>query len=215
MGMHNCSLTEQEMKWLYQQSLKVTYSKGETIIKQGTFATHVLLLESGLTKIVIESENKKRMAVEVVTPSSFIGLPFLHPEYFRFTVEAMKETILRQIRRDVYSEMMLTRETTGQRFMDGYGEYYSQLLHKLEINSTRNNHGKLAHVLITLYEDTYYEEEIFRHLTRRDLSELAAISRESTNKILKELRHDRIIDITREGIELKQPDLLRRLSMIG
>jgi CRP-like cAMP-binding protein len=52
-------------------------------------------------------------------------------------------------------------------------------------------------------------------LTRKDLAELASISKESTNKILKELQHDGIINISDGTIKITEPGLLQRLSLIG
>lgn len=213
--MYHFYFTEEDLEWLKQNRSEVTYSKGETIIKQGTFATHVLFLKAGLAKIIIEAENKKRLAVEVVPPGSFIGLPFLHTEYFRFTVESMKKATMHQIRRRAFRKVLENNVEARQNLLYHYSDYYTGLLYKLEINSTRNNHGKLAHILYALSDETYTKEDIFCHLTRKDLAELASISKESTNKILKELKHDCIIDVTQEGIDVVQPELLKRLSMIG
>jgi CRP/FNR family transcriptional regulator len=214
-GMDNFYFTDDDWKLLDKNRIEITYSKGETIIKQETFATHVLFIKSGLAKVMVEAENRRRLAVEVVASESYIGLPFLHTDHFLFTVEAIKETTLYQFRREAFSQVINNNTEAKHQLINRHSQDYIQLLHKLEINSTRNNHGKLAHVLYSLCSENYQEEDIFSYLTRKDLAELASISKESTNKILKELQHDCIIRISQEGIKVVKPELLKRLSMIG
>jgi CRP/FNR family transcriptional regulator len=213
--MHNFSFSKNDLQLLHKNSNEISYSKGETIIKQGTFATHLLFLRMGLVKIVLEAENNKRLGVQIIPPGNYIGLTFLESDCFHFTVESIKESKLYQLKKEALYGIIESNYSVYHQLMNVYKNSYQQLLHKLEINSTRNNHGKLAHVLYTLSESSFIEEDIFRYLSRKDLAELASISKESTNRILKEFQHDRLIAINQERIEIKKPELLRRLSLIG
>jgi CRP/FNR family transcriptional regulator len=213
--MHGFNFTEEDEKLLNQNMSEVYYSMGENIIKQGSLATHVLFLTSGLAKIYVQAENKRRMAVDVVLPQTFIGLPFIQTKFFQYSLEALSDVVFYQYRMSAFIEVIKRNSLSKENLMACYRAYYTQLLYKLEINSTRNNHGKLAHTLYSLYNRSYLEPELFCYLTRKDLAELASISKESTNKILKELQHDGIINISDGTIKITEPGLLQRLSLIG
>lgn len=212
---NDLGLSVEDMEFLSQNSKQVEYAPGETVIKQGTFAAHVFYLKKGLVKVILESSNSKRVALKLLASGSFFGLPFLHTEYFHFGAETLKGSVICQIRKEPFLRL-IERNLEANRFMlDWYSRQYQDLFNRLEVSSTRNNHGKLAALLYALCDDIYTREQAFDFLTRRDLAELAFISKESTNKILKEFENDRIIAITPQGIQVIKPDLLRRLSMIG
>jgi len=208
-------LSADEMELLSQNSKEVVFSQGETVIKQSTFAEHVFYLEKGLVKIILESEYRKRFACGLLSSGSFFGLSFLHSEHFHFGAETLKESTICQIRKDAFRQVIEDNGRANRFMLEWYGQQYQYLFRKLEVNSTRNSHGKLATTLYGLCDEVYRREKVFEFLNRGDLAELSGISRESTNKILREFENDRLIDISTTGIEVKKPGLLKRLSMIG
>ena len=56
----NCfnQLTEEEIAIIESNSVEVTFEKGETICKQGTFASHIMMVENGLAKIYLEGQGE-------------------------------------------------------------------------------------------------------------------------------------------------------------
>ncbi len=212
---HEMGLTPEEKQQVEDNSNEVVYSAGETIIKQGTFASHIFVLKTGLAKVVREGENNKRLAYSLLAPPAFFGFSALQAEYFYFGVEAMKDASICQIRKEMINGIIDHNPKANRYYRDWCGRQNRELFTKLEITSTRNNHGKLASTLYSLCGEKYEKEGVFEVITRRDLAELASISRESANKILKELENDRIIEINQRSIEIRKPELLRRLSLIG
>ena len=49
-------LSDEELDLIAQNSVEVNYRKGEQIFKQGTFATHMGIITSGLAKIYMEGD---------------------------------------------------------------------------------------------------------------------------------------------------------------
>ena len=47
-------LSEEEVDLVNANIVEVTYMKGETICKQGSFASHIMMVTEGLAKIYIE-----------------------------------------------------------------------------------------------------------------------------------------------------------------
>ena len=55
---------------------EMTYKKGETIFKQGTIVPHVAFLQTGMVKIMLESENRKQPLC--IEKQGFIGLESMY-----------------------------------------------------------------------------------------------------------------------------------------
>ena len=74
--------------------------------------------------------------------------------------------------------------------------------------------GKVAESLLYLSQ-LYDSLKYTLTLTRKELGELSAISEENTVRVLAEFRNEGIIEISGREIEIKEPDLLRKISAIG
>jgi CRP/FNR family transcriptional regulator len=211
----NLDLTREEQEFICAHARQVSYGEGETIMKQGTFATHVILVKRGLVKVLMEASNKKRVGVEILTSGSLLGLPFLQTEQFYAGAEALSETDTFQIKKEAMNQVIGSNGQVKDALIQWYSRHVVRLHQKLEINSSRNSHGKLASVLYSLCQEKYEKEDVFKYITRKDLAELSSISKESTNKILREFEHDRLIRVSGPAIEVLRPELLQRLSFIG
>lgn len=72
----NCfdELTEEEKQLVEKSKVTVTYKKGETICKQGAFASHIIYLKEGLCKIYLEGKDKN-LILKISPSNHLIGLP--------------------------------------------------------------------------------------------------------------------------------------------
>lgn len=57
--------------------MRVVYKKGETICKQGSFASHIMFLEEGLVKIYLEG-NPRNLILTITPSNHLIGLPSIY-----------------------------------------------------------------------------------------------------------------------------------------
>ena len=217
---HNCILkisqSNKTPDYLNIVRKEITYSKGETIIKQGTFISHSIYIKKGLVKIVIEAENSKEIILKLAVSKEHIGLPFLFmDDIYPYSIVAMKETTMCLIKKDVVLDLIEKNDKIRSGTLKRFSNNHLNLYYKITIIGTRNNHGKLAHTLLNLTDEKLAEENALNHLSRREIAEMAFISLESANKILNEMKNDLIIDISDSGIKILKPDLLMRLSKIG
>lgn len=70
-------LTEQEIEMVEKNQVRVVYKKGETICKQGSFASHIMFLEEGLVKIYLEG-NPRNLILTITPSNHLIGLPSIY-----------------------------------------------------------------------------------------------------------------------------------------
>lgn len=195
---------------------QIRFKKGETIIKQGSFASHILFLKEGLVKLVLESPNNKESIFQLAAPDSFVCLSTLYiDDYFPFSVVALKDCEVCIIKRDILRQQLINDLKAAEFILSLNSKESLYLLKRMSVQSTRNSHGKLADALLYLSKDEFKNQNIHKHLTRNDIAELASISLESTNKIFNELKNDLIIKISSDGLEICNIDLIERLSRIG
>ncbi len=67
-------LTADDNLMLDNNTVTITYKKGETICKQGSFASNIIFLEKGLVKIYLEG-NPKNLILTITPSGHIIGVP--------------------------------------------------------------------------------------------------------------------------------------------
>lgn len=214
---NNKAVIPDELDVLFHQGkIKVAYSAGQVVFKQGSFVSKVIFLISGYVKMIKEGDRGKKCFVKVIGPGSFIFVPF-RPDVYRhqYTAVALSEIQICEVQSDLFLSSIQKDAGLMNFFHDWY--FYEQdfLLTRLLIMSTRNSHGKLASVLLYLNQFNTEDFSIFDYLSRKDIAELSLISLESTNKIIQELNNDKIIETERKSFVIKQIELLHKLSQIG
>ncbi len=208
-------LTKEDILFLDDNKSEMTYLSGETILKQGSYTSQIIYLKSGLLKVILEGKNGKNTILKLVASKNYIALPILgNTKIYPYTVEAITDCETCLIRKETILEI-LNRNINANRFLiDWYTNDYIYMHSKITTISTRNNHGKLASALLYLTSGEF-EKNTLNILTRKDLAELASISIDSTNKILMELKNDRIIGINKNNITILKPELVEKLSTIS
>lgn len=209
-------IQSEDVSFLDESKVELDYAVGDSIIKQGSYVAQILFVKKGLVKTVIEEKNKKSTILKIVGPGNFIALPVLggHKKY-PMSVVSLSDSVLCLINKDAMQKLIKTNTNLANEIIGKYSEDYLFLYSKISTLSMRNSHGKLATALMYLDNDEFKNSNIFEYITRKDLADLASVSLESVNKILQELKSDRIIEIENRNISILQPELLRTLSFIG
>lgn len=193
----------------------MTFSTGDMIIKQGLFVSQIFYIRTGIVKLVIEGENDKGTIIQIIEENDFVALPVLgNPKTYPFSAIALTNCQVCVIRNETITDIMKNNEKANDFLLKNYHADYIHLCNRINTLSTRNNHGKLATAILYLSGD-HFNQSILNIVSRKDLAQLAAISLESCNKILTELKKDKIIDIINNQIKVLKPDSIKKLSNIG
>ena len=73
----------------------------------------------------------------------------------------------------------------------------------------------MAYTLLYLFEEVYENREQFISISKHDLADLSAVSRDSSVKILRDFQKEGIIRMTDHIIEIIKPDTLRMIQSVG
>lgn len=195
---------------------EIIYKAKDTILKQGSFISQVLFIKKGRVKIFIEGKNNRNTIIKIAHEGDFVALPSLFGVDIQpYTVSALSDSLICLIKKEYLLDVIYQKNN----IYDLINKYVVAdnlfLYNKINILNTRNNHGKLASTLLYLLDLAIDHDNNIDFISRRDLADLAGISLESVNKILLELKNDRIIDLNSKKIKIVKEDLLQVLSNIG
>jgi len=86
-------LKEKELELIDRNKYTVTFKKGETIHKQGTFLSHIVSLNSGLAKLYLEGTGVSNGIIRIIKPTNFIGGPGIYfDKIHHYTVTALQDS---------------------------------------------------------------------------------------------------------------------------
>jgi CRP/FNR family transcriptional regulator, polysaccharide utilization system transcription regulator len=209
-------LDEQELDLVNRNKITIHFKTGETIRKQGTPMSHVLSINTGMAKLYIEGKNQKHTIVRIIKPTNFIGGPGMYiDQVHHYSISALKDSTVCFIEMQTFKRIIFQNKAFNEEFMKDFSQNILLVYNRL-INLTQKQiPGRMADSLLYLFEDVFGSDKTDMHFSKQDLADLAGISKDSCIKILREFQDDRIIEYNSHGIELLNPQGLKKISQTG
>jgi len=212
------TLTAEEYELIRQNSVVVSYKKGEMIFKQGTFATHVGILTSGLAKMYIAGTNlSKKLILKILPPVNLMGISFLNDDnsVFFYAVQAYIDSTVELIDINVVRKIIGQNAAFAKRIIDIMCEHTLINYGRFFCMTNKQTYGRMADVLLCLANRIYKTNTFYLELSRKELAELAGMSVESTTRILTKFKSEGLIRITGKNIEILDDPRLFEISQKG
>ncbi|MBN2683582.1 MAG: Crp/Fnr family transcriptional regulator [Bacteroidales bacterium] len=207
-------LTEAEIN--HFMKVKISFKKGETICKQGSFSTYIMMLAEGLSKASLESAMEKSFTYKINKPYAFIGLSTLYGDsYYNFSATALVPSTVYLIDRTIFDQIVKTNTKFGHTLMMWYCRNFKLVYSRLGCIANKQAIGRIAETLIYLSEEVFENKIIDNVISRKDIAELAGMSTEGAVRVLSELKKDGTIKTGPRGIEIIDRKLLKTLSLAG
>ena len=209
-------LSLEELQIVKDNRVNIHYKAGEIIQKQGTFMSHAISVNAGLVKVYLENEGHVHTILRIVPPTNFIGGPGIYfDQYFHFTVTALKDSSICFIDLTIFKNILNQNREFADEFMSDFSKNVVSTYTRL-VNLTQNQlPGRMAYALLYLFEEVYGNKEYIISVSKQDLADLSAISRESSAKILRDFQNEGIIRFTNNEVELLKPEMLQKIRSIG
>jgi CRP/FNR family transcriptional regulator len=209
-------LTDEEKELVANTSVTVNYKKGETICKQGSFASHIMYLEKGLVKVYIEG-NPKDLILTITPKGNLMGLQALYEgnSIFLYSISTYTESTVRLIDIQIFKQLLRKNPNFAFRIINILNESTSQSYGRFFSLTQKQLHGRLADILLCLSRKIFKSESFDLPLSRSDLSDLTSMSTESVIRIMKDFKDDKIIEIDNKSITLLDIPRLDSISARG
>ena len=210
------NLLPEEIELIKDSKTQVLFRKGESLTKQGAFASSVLFVVEGLVRQYITGDTNRDFNLRIIRNSQFIGLSAAFSKHtYDYSTVALKETLACLIEKDAIASLIKKNGDFAYGLINRYYENDSSLYDTIRSMMYKQMHGRLADVLLYLDSIRYNGESVFSYLSRKEVADFAGLSTESTVKLLKGFEKDGLIRLVDKNIELIKKEALVDISRRG
>lgn len=208
--------TPEERTLIDEHSVSLKFKKGETVCKQGGFASHIFFLEEGLVKVYLE-ERDNNLILTLATNHSLLGLPsiFEGNNKLPYSISTYTDSRIRMIDIQVFKQLLKQNPTFAFRIINVLNENTSQIYGRFYSLTQKQLHGRLADILLCMANRIFKSDTFELPLSRADLGDLTGMSTESVIRMMKEFKDDGLIDMQCKSIVLLDMLRLERISQFG
>jgi CRP/FNR family transcriptional regulator len=218
--MHECrcfeTLPKEELKLVEENSVLVRYKKGEVICKRGSFASHVMFLESGLAKVYIE-DGVNTLVLKILSEKNLLGLASVSDEVktFEYSVMAYIDSEIRQIDIEIFKKLLKQNPVFSKEVIDILSANSIQIYSRFFCLTHKQSFGRLADILLCLSDRVFKKDEFELPLSRKELAELSGLSSETVIRMLKVFREEGLIDLSGKILKVLDHDRMKQISETG
>ena len=209
-------LTPDEAELVRASKIQVLFRKGDSLTKQGAFASYVLFIMKGMARQYLENEATSNYNLRIIKPGEFIGLSAVFSKNtFNYSSVAITDCQVFLIEKEAILKVVKQNGLFAFNIIKRYCEQNADLFNKVQSLHYKQMNGRLADVLLYLDRLKTDNAEIFQLLSRKDLAEFAGISTESAVKLLKAFERDGLIILQDKDITLVSANALNEISKRG
>lgn len=208
-------LSSNELDQLNDSRLEVSFKKGEIIYKQGTPLTHIVIINNGLGKVYLEGAKGKNLILTYTRPYELNGgVGVFIDQRHHSSLMAVTDCDACFIEISAFK----TALRSNPAFMEAYNKEYSKrVLHTYQqfaVLTQKNMEGRMAESILYL-NNNVFKNGVINNVSKQDLAELTAMTKESAIRVLKEFKEDGIIEIVDHRISVLDQKALQQVALHG
>ena len=209
-------LSDAELAILNKDRYEVIFKPGENIIKQGTAATHLISLTSGIAKMYIEGIDNKNIILEIMKPWKIFGGPGIYIDNrYHYSVTAIEPASACFI--DAANIKTVLRQNPD--FAESYIAQCSltsvKVFERLVSLTQKQMPGRIADVLLYLSNEVFHSNTFEISLSRQDIGDLSSMTKDSAIRILKDFEAEGIILVNGKRFDIIKKDMLDDIAVHG
>ncbi len=209
-------LCPKELDFINEKKTRLTYLKGETIIKQGAFAPYVLYVVDGLVKVFLQTGSNKQLNIRLARAGDFMAFSSIFgEEVHTYSAVAMTNSSICMIDKSAMRELLLQNPDFAMRITSKNFRNENRYLEIIRNISYKQMRGKLASALMYLSADEFLELDVFQYLNRQDIADFASVTTEVAIKFIKEFEREGIVSLDGRKISIVNKDALDEISRRG
>ena len=195
---------------------KISFKKGESLIKQGSFSTYVVLLSKGLAKAYLDNISSRNYIFKIIKPFDLIGMSSIYGQGgYSFSVSALHDCEGYLIEQKTIDEIISKNNAFCFEIFKWYSSNFQLVFDKINSLANKNTLGRIANTLLYLSNNVYSNSLIESAISRTNIANMSGMSLESAVRILSELKHDNVIKTTKPGIEIINEEILKTFNLAG
>jgi CRP-like cAMP-binding protein len=208
-------LSKDELELLEHNCAQITFKKGDVIFREGTLATNIAYLKSGLVKIHMIGPTGDKI-LRLMKAPSYLGLPTTFGDKVNhYSATALIEAQICFISLDTFREFIFKNGNFAYEIIldlcrNELGDYqrYANM-------SQKQLPGRLAEILLCMSHELFKTNHFELPLSNNELSDFISTSRESVSRQLSEFSKEGIISINKKELTILREDILEKISLKG
>ncbi len=205
-----------EIEFINDKKIQLTYLQGETLFKQGAFAPYVLFVIDGLVKVYLQTGSNKQINIRLAVEGDYLAFSSVFDEnIYNYSAVALKDSTVCMIDKTALRKLFLKNSEFAMRITSRNCRNEAWLLDMLKNITYKQMRGKLASSLLYLSSEKFLNHNVFQYLTRKDIADFASITTESTIKFIKEFEKEGILRLNGKDITIIDQKMLEDIAKNG
>jgi CRP-like cAMP-binding protein len=204
-----------ELIQINRNRVELSFKRGDTIIKQGALAAHLVYIKSGLVKVFREQHNNE-MVLSLETKGKMLGLHAIHAKnIYPYSVVAYEDVTVCLLEISAVKVLLETNAKFAAQMFGLLNEDSLFIYDRLSCLTMKQIHGRFADLLLCMSLRIYKRKTFTVPLTKKDMAMIMNMSQESFSRVIKEFTDDKIIEFNTNQIKILNFEKIRNLSIYG
>lgn len=195
---------------------EVIYNPDEIIYKQGTKATQIVTITSGLAKTYIEGPSGKNFILDIIKPVTMISGPGIYVDSkHHFSLKAVETTRCCFFDVEVIKDIIKRNPHVSEAIISMISRRVISYFDKFIFLTQKQVIGRVADNLLYLHEHIYTTNPMKLTLSFQDMAEMTGITKDTLVRVLRDLSNEQTIIIEDNILTILDFKKLRLLSQMG
>jgi CRP-like cAMP-binding protein len=209
-------LDNSEMDIIFRNRYINIIKKGTNILNEGSPASHIIYLRSGLIKEYMRRPDQQEQIIQIILPHSYLGLTSIFGDKVNhYSYCALTDLRVCYIDIDVFTGLIKNNGNFAYEILTSVGRDSLRSFHRFVNQSNKKVYGRVADILIYFSKVIFTSEHFQIPLTRSEIADMVGTSRESTGRVLAKFKGEGIIDIRGKNVQIKNMLKLEQISKYG
>lgn len=209
-------LDDGQLDKLSENVRTLVINKGETILFEGSFTSHVVYLKSGLVKETNKGVEGKENIFRIFKGRTYLGMSSLFGDTVNhFSYVALVESEVCNIEINMFKNLMLENAKFTYSIMSILCEENLYSFDRLIKLSEKNIFGRLADALLFFSTNIFASNKFMLPLSQQEIAHFIGTSRESCTRGLSSFKQSGIIKLNNSVVEIVDLNKLKHISKNG
>jgi CRP/FNR family transcriptional regulator len=205
-----------EFEIIRRTSTQLHFTKGETILRQDTKSSHLIFLHKGIVKFNYQNDQGKNFIMTIVKgPKLLGGANLFFKDTNIFSIVAVEDCDLCLIDGRAFRNVLVKHGNYMLSMFERSVEMFQASIFNFISLAHKQVNGRIADILIYLWDNVYKNSPYDMTLTRKELAEFAACSHENVITTLSKLNKEGVVKLDGKKIEILDIVKLHEISKRG
>ncbi|MGD9976605.1 MAG: Crp/Fnr family transcriptional regulator [Bacteroidales bacterium] len=209
------SLSEKELETLELNCAQITFKKGDNIFREGTLATNIVYLKSGLVKVHMKGPVGEKI-LRLTKAPSYLGLPTTFGDRVNhYSATALTDAHICFISLETFRNFIFKNGSFAYEIILDLCRSELADYQRYTNMSQKQLPGRLAEILLCMSYEMFKSNQFDLPLNNSEFADFISTSRESISRQLSEFSREGVISLNKREITILNVDMLQEISRKG